>query len=27
MIDSLYLLIVVVSMCYLLYWSSKQDED
>jgi len=27
MIDSLYLLVDVVAVCYLFYWSSKQDAD
>jgi len=27
MIDSLYLLMVVTAVCYLFYWSCKQDDD
>jgi hypothetical protein len=26
MIDSLYLLTVILSMCYLLWWSDRQDR-
>jgi hypothetical protein len=26
-IDSLYVLMVVCSICYLFYWSDKRDEE